>query len=58
MTKVDLWISDTLGIAVQQKFWEPGDDYELLTYTNVRLHTVPQELKWDVPKNAKQEKLN
>jgi len=58
LTKVELWISDTLGIAVQQKFWEPGDDYELLTYTNVRLHTVPQELKWDVPKNAKQEKLN
>jgi outer membrane lipoprotein-sorting protein len=58
LTKVDLWISDTLGIAVQQKFWEPGGDYNLLTYTNVRLHTATQELKWDVPKNAKQEKLN
>jgi outer membrane lipoprotein-sorting protein len=58
LTKVELWISDTLGIAVQQKFWEPGGDYELTTYTNVKLNPVPQELKWDIPKNAVPEKLN
>jgi outer membrane lipoprotein-sorting protein len=58
LTKVELWISDTLGIAVQQKFWEPGGDYELATYTNVKLNPVPQELKWDIPKNAVPEKLN
>lgn len=58
LTRVELWISDTLGIAVQQKFWEPGGDYELATYTNVKLHTVPQELKWVLPKDAKTEKLN
>ena len=58
LTQVELWISDTLGIAVQQKFTEPGHDYELATYTNVKLHTVPQELKWVVPKGAKPEKLN
>jgi outer membrane lipoprotein-sorting protein len=58
LTKVELWISDTLGIAVQQQFWEPGGDYELATYTNVKLHTIPQELKWDIPKDAHKEVLN
>ena len=58
LTKVELWISDSLGIAVQQKFWEPGGDYELATYTNVKLNPVPQELKWDIPKDAHQENLN
>jgi outer membrane lipoprotein-sorting protein len=58
LTKVELWISDSLGIAVQQKFWEPGGDYELTTYTNVKLNPVPQELKWDIPKDAHPEKLN
>jgi outer membrane lipoprotein-sorting protein len=58
LTKVELWISDTLGIAVQQKFWEPGDDYILATYRNVKLYPSPPELKWDIPKNAKPEKLN
>jgi outer membrane lipoprotein-sorting protein len=58
LTRFELWISDSLGVAVQQKLWEPGDDYTLFTYTNVRLHAFPQELKWDVPNNAKPEKLN
>ena len=58
LTKVELWISDTLGIAVQQKFWEPGGDYTLATYTNVKLNPVPQELKWDIPKDAHKEILN
>lgn len=56
LTKVELWISDTLGIAVQQKFWEPGGDYELATYTNVKL--CSPELKWDLPKNVQRENLS
>lgn len=58
LTKVELWISDTLNIAVQQQFWEPGGDYELATYTKVNLNIVSQELKWSVPKNAHKEVLN
>jgi outer membrane lipoprotein-sorting protein len=58
LTKVELWISDTLGIAVQQKFWEPGGDYTLETYTNVKLNPGPPELKWDIPKDAHREILN
>ncbi len=58
LTLVELWISDTLGIAVQQKFWEPGGDYTLATYTNIKLNPMPQELKWDIPKDAHREILN
>lgn len=61
LTQVELWMSemsDTLGIAVQQKFWEPGGDYELATYTNIKLHAALQELKWDIPKDAKKDVLN
>ncbi|MGB9455196.1 MAG: outer membrane lipoprotein carrier protein LolA [Bryobacteraceae bacterium] len=56
LTKVELWISDTLGIAVQQKFWEPGGDYELATYTNVKL--CSPELKWDLPKGVQRQNLS
>jgi len=43
---------------VQQKFWEPGDDYIVATYTNVKLNPGPPELKWDIPKDAHKEILN
>ncbi len=58
LTKMELWISDSLGVAVQQQVWEPGGDYELATYTNVKLIPVPQELKWDIPKDAHKDILN
>jgi len=58
LSKVELWISDTLGIAVQQKFTEPGDDYILATYTNVKLNPGPPDLKWDIPKDARKETLS
>jgi outer membrane lipoprotein-sorting protein len=58
LTKVELWISDTLGLAVQQKFWEPGGDYTLATYTNMRLNPSSLELKWELPKDVHRENLN
>lgn len=58
LTKVELWISDSLGLAVQQKFWEPGGDYTLATYTNVKLNPSPPDLKWDLPKDVHRETLN
>ena len=58
LTKVELWISDTSGLAVQQKFWEPGGDYTLATYTNINLHPSSGELKWDLPKDVHREYLN
>jgi len=35
LKRVELWI-DAKGMAVQQKFYEPGGDYSLATYTNMK----------------------
>ena len=37
LTQADLWISDTFGVPVQQKFLYPGGNYTLFTYSNLRL---------------------
>jgi len=57
LKRVDLWISDTMGIAVQQKLFEPGGDYLLATYTNieVRLNLPDSAVKLNLPKNVKWE---
>ena len=38
LTKVELWISDTLGVPVQQKLYTPGGNYHLFTYSNIMLN--------------------
>ena len=57
LKRVDLWISDTMSIAVQQKLYEPGGDYLLTTYTNIKLRpNLPDSLvKLDLPKSVKRE---
>ncbi len=54
LKRVDLWISDVTGIAVQQKFYEPGGDYSLATYTDMQLNpNIPDSaLKLDLPKGV------
>lgn len=38
LTKVELWISDTTGMPVQQKFyWRTPGDYMLATYSNMKV---------------------
>jgi len=58
--KIDLWISDKTGCAVQQKFYERGKDYTLITYADVQLNPeIPDAaLKLDVPKGTRKEPLN
>jgi outer membrane lipoprotein-sorting protein len=60
--QIDLWISDKSGYAVQQKFYEHGKDYTLITYTNVQPKPdIPESmfnLKLEVPKGTKTEPLN
>lgn len=58
--KVDLWISNQAGYTVQQKFYERGKDYTLITYTNVQLNpSIPDSaFKLEVPKGTKRETLN
>ena len=60
--KIDLWISDKSGYAVQQKFYERGNDHLLITYTNVQPKPdIPDSafnLKLEVPKGTPKEPLN
>jgi outer membrane lipoprotein-sorting protein len=57
LNRVDLWISDAMGIAVQQKLFEPGGDYLLATYTNIKLRpNLPDSaVRLDLPKSVKRE---
>jgi outer membrane lipoprotein-sorting protein len=57
LKKVELWISDEMGIAVQQKLYETGGDYLLATYTNIKLRSnLPDSaVKLNLPKNVKRE---
>ena len=36
--KFELWISNNLGIAIQQKLYQPGGSYNVVTYSNVRIN--------------------
>lgn len=51
--KIEVWISDDLGVAVQQKFYQPGGDYQRATFTNIKLQNVPMsDVKLALPKNV------
>jgi outer membrane lipoprotein-sorting protein len=53
--KFELWISDTTGIAVQQKFYQPGNTYNVATYTNMKLNpNLPDTaVRLNTPKGVK-----
>jgi outer membrane lipoprotein-sorting protein len=57
--KVEVWISDATGIAVQQKLYEKGlADYHVQTYSNMKIGPVGDaQVKLDVPKDAHREHL-
>jgi outer membrane lipoprotein-sorting protein len=38
LMRVDLWISDTTGLPVQEKLYWPGGDYDLLTYSKMKIN--------------------
>jgi outer membrane lipoprotein-sorting protein len=58
--KIDLWVSDKTGNAVQQKFYERGKDYMLITYTGVQQNPDISDsaFKLDVPKGTITKPLN
>jgi outer membrane lipoprotein-sorting protein len=37
ISEADLWISDALGVPLQQKFVHPGGNYNQFTYSNLKL---------------------
>jgi outer membrane lipoprotein-sorting protein len=56
LTKFELWISDS-GYPVQQKFDLKAGDYQLATYTDVKINPdLPEaDLKLQLPRNVKRE---
>jgi len=52
--KIEIWIADSSGIAVQQKFYEPGKNYNLAVFTHIDLQTRVSEadLKLKIPRDA------
>lgn len=57
LKKVDLWISDSLGVPVQQKFDKPGGDYNLFTYSNLMINPNLSDsaVNLNLPKGVKRE---
>ena len=57
LVKAELWISDETGIALQQKLSYGGGDYDLATYTNMKVREdIPESaVKLNLPKNVKRE---
>ena len=56
LVNAELWISDETGIAVQQKLNFAGGNYDLATYSNMRIESVPESaVQLNLPPNAKQE---
>lgn len=55
LKRVDLWVSDDTGMPLQQKFYQPGNDYQVATYTNIKINPNLPELKLDLPKGVKKE---
>jgi outer membrane lipoprotein-sorting protein len=56
LTKFELWIS-AAGYPIQQKFYFPGGDYQLATYSDVKINPeIPESaMKLHVPRNVKRE---
>jgi outer membrane lipoprotein-sorting protein len=38
LTRVDLWISDSTGVPVEQKLLWPGGDFDIATYSNMKIN--------------------
>lgn len=60
LTRFELWISGKTGQPVQQKFYEPSGDFNVFTYTNMKINPdLPDAaLKPRIPKDYKKEYPN
>jgi outer membrane lipoprotein-sorting protein len=58
LSRVDLWISLKTNCPVQQKFYMPGGDYRLATYSDVKVNPPLPASSLDLPKAAKRERMN
>jgi len=58
LKKVELWISERSQCPVQQKFYFPGGDYRLVTFSGVQVNLVVQSSLFELPKHARRVKMN
>jgi outer membrane lipoprotein-sorting protein len=58
LSRVDLWVSLRNDCPVQQKFYLPGGDYRLVTYSDVKLNASLPPSALELPKGAKRERMN
>ena len=57
LKKLELWVNDETGYPAQQKFYLPGGDYSLVTYSNLKSGSPPDSaLKLKLPKGVKRER--
>jgi len=56
LRKLEMWVADN-GYPLRQKFYLPGGDYQLATYTDMQINPdLPDStLKLKLPKNVKRE---
>jgi outer membrane lipoprotein-sorting protein len=57
LKKLELWVSESAGYPVQQKFYLPANDYMLVTYSNLKANPDISDsaLKLKLPKGVKRE---
>jgi outer membrane lipoprotein-sorting protein len=60
LSKFELWISDKSGEPLQQKFYEPSGDYNVFTYSDMKINpNLPDAaFRLKLPSNVKTEILN
>lgn len=56
LNKLEIWVADN-GYPVQQKFYQPGGDYMLFTYSDMKINPdlADSALKLHLPRNVKRE---
>lgn len=54
---VEIWVSQTDGMVVQQKVNQPSRDYVLVTYTGIQVNPAltPAQVRLNLPKGVKKE---
>jgi len=59
LSKIQLWISEESWLPVQQKFFQPGGDYFIARYTQVRVNRRLPSSTFEIPaaKDAKRVKM-
>lgn len=56
--KIEIWISEENGCPMRQKFYFPGKDYRLVTYTDLKFNPKLADADLELPKGAKRERVN